>query len=82
MRHSLLVLVSFVAALALPGSAAAQRRALTAEDINALHQLSDPQVSPDGEWVAYEVRTTDLAKDKRVTHIWMASWDGKRTVQL
>jgi dipeptidyl aminopeptidase/acylaminoacyl peptidase len=82
MRHSLLVLVSLVAALALAESAAAQRRSLTAEDINALHQISDPQVSPDGEWVAYEVRTADLAKDKRVTHIWMANWDGKRTVQL
>ena len=39
-------------------------------------KLDDPQVSPDGEWVAYTVRTADLVKDKRITHIWMSSWDG------
>ena len=55
---------------------AAERRALTADDINALHEVDDPQVSPDGEWVAYTVRTADLVKDKRITHVWMASWDG------
>jgi dipeptidyl aminopeptidase/acylaminoacyl peptidase len=86
MRHSYsragLALAACVAAFALADPAAAQRRALTAEDINALHTISDPQVSPDGEWVAYEVRSADMAKDKRVTHIWMASWDGKRQVQL
>ena len=31
----------------------------------------------DGDWVAY-VRTADLVKDKRITHIWMTSWDGDR----
>jgi dipeptidyl aminopeptidase/acylaminoacyl peptidase len=62
--------------------AAAERRTLTADDINALRELGDPQVSPDGEWVAYTVRTADLVKDKRITHLWMASWEGNRTLQL
>jgi dipeptidyl aminopeptidase/acylaminoacyl peptidase len=62
--------------------AAEQRRLLTADDVNALHDLDDPQVSPDGEWVAYTVSTADPVKDKRITHVWMASWDGKRTLQL
>lgn len=63
-------------------AAAAERRSLTADDINALRELGDPQVSPDGEWVAYTVRTADLVKDKRITHLWMASWDGNRNLQL
>ncbi|HEX7013195.1 MAG TPA: S9 family peptidase [Steroidobacteraceae bacterium] len=58
------------------------RRLLTADDVNAIYELSDPQLSPDGEWVAYTVTHADLAKDEKVSHIWMASWDGKRTVQL
>ena len=41
---------------------AAERRSLTADDINALREVNDPQVSPDGEWVAYTVRTTDPVK--------------------
>jgi dipeptidyl aminopeptidase/acylaminoacyl peptidase len=61
---------------------AVERRTLTADDINALHEVKDPQVSPDGAWVAYTVRSADLVKDKRVTHVWMASWDGQRALQL
>lgn len=80
MRYSALVIV--VAAFVLAQPADAQQRLLTAEDINSVHALSDPRVSPEGEWVAYQVRTADMAKDKRVTHIWMASWDGTRQVQL
>jgi dipeptidyl aminopeptidase/acylaminoacyl peptidase len=63
-------------------AAEATRRLLTAEDINALKGISEPRLSPDGEWVAYAVRTPDLVKDKGVTHLWMTSWDGKRNVQL
>ena len=31
------------------------------------------QVSPDGEWVAYTVSTTDLEKDESKSQIWMVS---------
>ena len=68
---------------ATPASAATQaRRALTAEDINAIKAVSDPQLSPDGRWVAYAVRTNDVDKDERISHLWMTSWDGQRSVQL
>lgn len=59
-----------------------ERRLLTADDINAVHEVSDPQLSPDGQWVAYVVRTADPVKDKGKSHLWMASWDGKQSVQL
>lgn len=63
-------------------TAAAERRALAADDINAVRELSDPQLSPDGQWVAYVVSTADPVKDKSNSHIWMAGWDGKQSVQL
>ena len=44
--------------------------------------MADPQISPDGQWAAYTVTATDSVKDKTNTDIWMASWDGKNTVQL
>lgn len=62
--------------------AAAERRALTADDINAVREVSEPQLSPDGQWVAYVVRTADPVKDQANSHIWMSSWDGKQSVQL
>lgn len=63
-------------------AAAAERRLLTADDINAVREVSDPQLSPDGQWVAYAVRTADPVKDKGRSHLWMSSWDGKQSVQL
>ena len=58
------------------------RRLLTVADLAAFRQVSDPTLSPDGQWVAYSVRATDVAKDKLTSDLWMTSWDGKRTVQL
>ncbi len=78
----LLAIALLASLLCATAATAVERRTLTADDINALHELDDPQVSPDGEWVAYTVRTADLVKDKRITHIWMASWDGARALQL
>ena len=72
----LLAIALLASLLCATTATAVERRTLTADDINALHELDDPQVSPDGEWVAYTVRTADLVKDKRITHIWMSSWDG------
>ena len=46
------------------------RHAVTAEDLLALAEVRDPQISPDGEWVAYTVATIDLDEDKGETAIW------------
>lgn len=77
-------LLAVLAVLVTVNAFAAQpdRRPLNADDINALHDVGSPQFSPDGDWVAYTVRTANLEKDKRTTHVWMASWDGKRQIQL
>lgn len=62
--------------------AAAERRLLTTDDIIAVRDVSDPRVSPDGQWVAYVVRTADPVKDSNNNELWMSSWDGKRSIQL
>lgn len=83
MRHvaaSLLVIAALIVSTAF--ATEANRRLLTADDINALHEVSDPHLSPDGAWVAYAVRTSDLEQDERVTHLWMSSWDGRQALQL
>ena len=58
------------------------KRPIAPQDIYRLHSVSDPQVSPDGNWVAYVQSSVDVAKDKRNADIWMVSWDGKESVQL
>ncbi len=42
------------------------------EDMLAMERLSDPRVSPDGRWVAYVVRTTDLAANRGRTDLELA----------
>jgi dipeptidyl aminopeptidase/acylaminoacyl peptidase len=78
-----LVLVLIEVGLAIPASASEpERRLLSVDDLSAFRSVSEPAMSPEGDWVAYSVRTTDVAKDKRSSDIWMTSWDGHRTVQL
>src|SRR5690242_21125437 len=58
------------------------RRPLTPDDFYNLQDVSDPQVSPDGKWVAYVVRSNDREADESRSAIWMVSWDGSQQVQL
>ncbi len=78
MRRALLLLC-----VCLPGLAqTAPKRVLNLDDLNRLRYVGDPECSPDGAWVAYTVAQVDKEKDKRVTQIWMASWDGAQDIQL
>ena len=43
----------------------------TVEDLVRLKRLSDPHVSPDGHYVAYVLRETDMEANKGRTDIWL-----------
>ncbi|MBL8271242.1 alpha/beta hydrolase family protein [Steroidobacter sp.] len=61
---------------------AAPSRAFTIDDVFKLNDVANAQLSPDGEWIAYEVSSVDVAKEQHVTQLWMASWNGKAVRQL
>ncbi len=58
------------------------KRNLTIDDYFKLKRVSDPQVSPEGKWVAYTVSATDLEKDKSETQVWMASTGGGEAIPM
>ncbi len=58
------------------------KRPLNPSDFYRYTDVTDPQVSADGKWVAYTVSTADTAKDKYTDDVWMVNWDGTQTVQL
>jgi dipeptidyl aminopeptidase/acylaminoacyl peptidase len=62
--------------------AAAEPRPLRTEDVYALKDVADPQVSPDGSWVAFTVRSMDPVKDRRDTDVWMVPIAGGAAVRL
>src|SRR4051812_12256378 len=46
-------------------------RAFTARDLFDLEAASDPQVSPDGRWIAYVRRSGDIMTDRFRRSIWL-----------
>ena len=65
------------AAAAAAASPAAARTAFTAEDLVRLRRLSDPQVSPDGRWVAFTLRETDMEANRGRTDVWLLELGAK-----
>jgi len=76
--------ISLLLILALANSLAAQtaRRPMKLDDLTRFRNVSDPQISPDGQWVAYTVGTTDAKEDKSNSHIWMVNIDGSNDRQI
>ena len=62
--------------------AAKQRRALAVDDYFAIRQLDDPQISPDGRWIAYTATTQDLEEDEARSRIWMVPAGGGEAIPL
>ncbi len=55
---------------------------ITYEDLAKVQRIADPQLSPDGKWIAYQVGVVDLAANKTNRHIWVVSADGGDPRQL
>jgi dipeptidyl aminopeptidase/acylaminoacyl peptidase len=77
--------VVFFFALAISSLALAQnlvKRLIKPEDIYRMKALSNPKLSPDGNWIMYQVSKADSAKDKYESKLYMISTSGNDTVQL
>src|SRR6266446_3062637 len=49
----------------------AQKRAITVDDYLALKSVGNPQLSPDGKWVAYTVTEPSLKDNRGITRVWL-----------
>ena len=45
-------------------------------DMLAMDRIGDPQVSPDGKWIVFTLRETDLDANKGKTDLWLVGADG------
>ncbi|HUU14864.1 MAG TPA: S9 family peptidase [Terriglobia bacterium] len=66
----------------MPAAVAHAKRPITFEDLMKVQRISDPQVSPDGRWVAYVQGSVDLEANKTRRHIWLVTSDGGERRQL
>ncbi len=63
-------------------SRAQAQRAITIDDYFQIHEVHDPQISPDGQWIAYSVKTPLLKEDKNEERIWMIPAAGGEAIAL
>lgn len=72
MERSVALLFACLMLLALPAFAQEKRRPMKVEDLFRFKRLSDPQISPDGKYVAYVETVVDLQANKTSSSIWLA----------
>jgi dipeptidyl aminopeptidase/acylaminoacyl peptidase len=75
---SLLLILAFTFSL----TAQTARHPLKLDDLSRFRNVNDPQISPDGKWIAYVVSTTNAKDDKSNSHIWMVGIDGSNDRQI
>jgi dipeptidyl aminopeptidase/acylaminoacyl peptidase len=57
-------------------------RAITVDDYFQVREVNDPQLSPDGQWVAYTVKTALLKENKNEERIWRVPVGGGESVPM
>jgi dipeptidyl aminopeptidase/acylaminoacyl peptidase len=85
LRHAVRVCAAIAVIVAVVGffaSPAQAQRAITIDDYFQIHEVHDPQVSPDGQWIAYSVKTPLLKDDKNEERIWMIPVVGGEAIAL
>jgi dipeptidyl aminopeptidase/acylaminoacyl peptidase len=68
--------------LPFPWALGQAQRTLKPEDFAQLREVDEPNISPDGNFVAYVVKVADMEKDKRPGNLWLARWDGSENRAL
>jgi hypothetical protein len=79
------LLLAFAAPLAgqtRPPSTETAPRPLEVGDLFQLRDVRDPRVSPEGDWVAFAVRSLDAEADRADTDLYMVPFAGGESVRL
>src|SRR5260370_42651693 len=58
------------------------KHAITFDAMIKFHRIAEPQVSRDGNWVAYTVSTPDIDANRGVRNIWVVPTAGGAATQL
>ncbi len=74
---ALILLAGLSARAATPVQAPEKTHPLTIHDMLAMDRISDSKVSPDGKWIVFNVRQTDLEANRGRTDLWLVGTDGK-----
>jgi dipeptidyl aminopeptidase/acylaminoacyl peptidase len=82
LRSALLLLTLVALSSITLAQQSAAPRPITIDDLFGMQEVSDAQISPDGQFVAYTVNSTDLKEDKTASRIWMVPAAGGDAIAL
>src|SRR5947199_5759361 len=74
--RKLLLITFFIA------TAAFAQHPITFEDLASLHRIGAPQLSPDGQWIAYDASMPELAKNYRHSAVFLIPAAGGASKQI
>ncbi len=80
MRFKILLASLFIISSFFIGNS--QKKNFSYLDLYDLQYASNPQISPDGEWVVYRRMKMDIMKDKAIGNLWMIKTDGSQHQKL
>jgi dipeptidyl aminopeptidase/acylaminoacyl peptidase len=84
-RAVLVLALALAPAFMLPAARASENTAVHpfgAADMQSMLRISQPQASPRGDWVAFIVRTSDLAANRGKTDLWLVDAAGREARAL
>jgi Tol biopolymer transport system component len=81
-RSHLALIISFFFTPTFLFAQSSGKRAIAIDDVYRIQKIGNPQISPDGAWIAYTVTSIDKDADKRRTALWMVNWEGTQNVRL
>ncbi|MFI5251851.1 MAG: S9 family peptidase [Bacteroidota bacterium] len=61
---------------------AQEKRAMTLDDMFAIKRVTDPQISPDGKWIAFTITVPDKDANSTQSHIWIMPSTGGSAKRL
>ena len=82
MKSKLYLIVAILLLPILNFAQTSKLRNLQPNDVYRLSNIGSPKISPEGNWVLYNLSTVDSLKDKYTSKLYMISADGKETVGL
>jgi dipeptidyl aminopeptidase/acylaminoacyl peptidase len=72
----LLLFILHITVAVFAAEPAGQNHPFSVQDMLAMDRISDPQISPDGTWIVFVLRETDLEANRGRTDLWLIGVDG------
>ena len=70
------VLILAMLTLACTAVQAQTKRAITFDDLISMQRVSDPQISPTGKWVVYNLAVPDREANRSARNLWLVAASG------